>query len=411
MAGIPRPKPRGCSTICLPIRKDLYEQWIDTPQQFRAWLDQAFHDHPELFPQAFAQGYTLLDQRVSIKRGLRQRRIRCKATGEAFSIRPSFVLPYMTAWTDAAAGPLFLRAFGVPFWALARVFGHDPMYWYRLEVGLGRSSIVGTTVRQAAIPEHLLADEHHQPRDGVTNYVATTVGAGCCLGAALTETASAEDLQAAYGVFRQEARAVQAEYAPATVNLDGWAATRQAWRALFPLVVILRCFLHGWLSIRDRAKHLGAVFGTLSEKVWHAYHAPDRRCFAQRLRRLGEWAGQHVRVAGVREQVRKLCGRAGEYGAAYRYPGGYRTSNLLDRVMRAMNRYFEDSQHLHGSLPACNRHCRAWALLYNFRPWHPATARANGGYHSPAERLNRHRYHDNWLANLWIAASLAGYRR
>jgi|SRR6516164_8133496 len=411
MAEIPRPKPRGCSTICLPVGKDLYDQLIDSPQQFRAWVDQAFRDHPELFPQAFAHGYTLLDSRVSVKRGLRQRRIRCKATGAAFSIRPCFVLPYMTAWTDDAAGPLFLRAFGVPFWALAQVFGRDPMYWYRMEVGLGRNSVVGTTVRQAAVPEHLLADEHHQTRDGVKNYVATTVGGGCCLGAALTEMADAEALQAGYSLFKQEAQNVQAEYAPATVNLDGWAATRQAWQALFSSVVFLRCYLHGWLSIRDRAKHLGEVFRTLSEKVWHAYHASNRRCFAQRLRRLGEWACRQVQVSGVREQVQKLCGRVHEYGQAYRYPGGYRTSNPLDRVMRAMNRYWEDGQHMHGSLRACGRHCRAWALLYNFRPWHPATARAHGGHRNPAERLNQHRYHDNWLSNLLLSASMAGYRR
>jgi hypothetical protein len=263
-------KPRGCSTICLPIRKDLYERIIDSPQQFRRWLDQAFRDSPELFPKAFAQGYTLKDSRLSAKRGLRLRRIRCRSTGAAFTVRPAFVMPYLTGWTDEVAGPLFLRAFGVPFWALAHVFGKDAMYWYRMEVGLGRPSIVGTTVRRGPLPEHLLADEHHQPRDGTKNYLATTVGAGCCLGAALAQTAAAEDLQAAYGVFQQEAQDVQAAYAPATVNTDGWAATQQAWRALFPLVVILRCFLHGWLSIRDRAKHLGELFRALGEKVWHA---------------------------------------------------------------------------------------------------------------------------------------------
>lgn len=169
MAECPRPRPRGCSTICLPVGKDCYQQIIDSPDQFRCWLDQSFREHPELLSQAFAQGYTLKDDRVSVKRGLRLRRITCKADGAAFTIRPSFVLPYMTAWTDDASGPLFLRSFGVPFWALARVFGHDPMFWYRLEVGLGRHSVVGTTVRQAAVPEHLVADEHHQPRDGVKN--------------------------------------------------------------------------------------------------------------------------------------------------------------------------------------------------------------------------------------------------
>ena len=410
MAECPNPKPRGFSTLCLPISKERYLHLIGSPARFRQWLDEAFHAAPELFPAAFASGYTLKDDRVSVKRGLRLRRIRCKATGAAFSVRPCFVLPYMTAWTDDAKGPLFLRSFGVPFWALARVFGKDPKFWYRLEVGLGRNSIVGTTVRRTPLPEHLLADEHHQARDGAKNYIATTVGAGCCLGAALAQTAGADDLEAAYGVFKAEARNLRADYRPATVNTDGWAATRQAWQALFPLVVILRCFLHGWLNIRARAKHLREVFGAVSEKVWHAFHAPQRRSFAQRLRRLGEWVSRHVQAAWVVEQVRKLCGRAREYGRAYAHPGGHRTSNMLDRVMRAMNRYFDSGQHLHGSEGACARHCRAWALLHNFRPWHPAVARANGGHESPAVRLNRHRYHDNWLRNLLVSASLAGYR-
>jgi hypothetical protein len=38
MAGMPTPKPRGCSTICLLIRKDHCEQLIDSPPQFRAWV-------------------------------------------------------------------------------------------------------------------------------------------------------------------------------------------------------------------------------------------------------------------------------------------------------------------------------------------------------------------------------------
>jgi hypothetical protein len=411
MAAASRGLPRGCSTICLPIGKDLYQSVIDSPHEFRRTLDRFYRLMPELFPTAFASGYTLKDARTSAKLGLRLRRVRCKATGQAFTVRPSFALPYLTGYTDDAAGPLFLRGFGVPFWALARVFGKGPMYWHRLEPGLGRSSVAGTTARRAPWPEHLLADEHHQPRDGVKNYIAPTVAAGCCLGAALAPTAGAKDLQAAYGVFVQEALNVQADYRPRTVNTDGWAATRQAWQALFPLAVVLRCFLHGWLAIRERGQHLGGVFGSLSQRVWHAYHAPDYRSFAQRRRRLAEWAGAHVRAAYVLEAVRRLCGRAREYGAAYRQAGAHRTSNMLDRVMRSMSRYFEGGQHLHGSRQACERHCRAWALLHNFRPWGPEAERDNEGWRSPAERLNRHRYHDNWLHNLLASASLGGYRR
>jgi hypothetical protein len=400
---------RRCSTICLPTSKDDYLRAVDSPTAFRSWIDQALRNSPELFPKDFERGYTLKDSRYSTRRQLGIRRIRLKATKQVFSVRPSFVTPYMTAWTDEADHPLFLRAFGVPFWALARVFGHHPMYWYRLELAVGRNSIVGTTLRKAPLPEHVLADEHHQPRDGEKNYIATTVAEGCCLGAALAQTAGVEDLQAAYGVFKREAQNVRSDYQPKTVNTDGWASTRQAWANLFSLVVILRCFLHGWLAIRSRGK-LSEGFRTLSEKVWDAYDATGRRSFSQRLRRLWEWAGRQAFAGWVLEQVEKLCGRAGEYGRAYRHPGGHRTSNMLDRVMRGMNKYFDAGQHLHGGAGAVERHCRAWALLSNFRPWNPATARANKGWRSPAERVNRHRYHDNWLHNLLVSASLAGYR-
>jgi hypothetical protein len=401
---------RLCSTLCLPIGKDEYNDLIDAPDRFRSWLDQCSRSWPELFPRAFAQGYRLKDARTSKRAGLRLRRIRLKATGQSFSVRPSFLLPYAVGTTDQIQGPLFLRAFGVPFWALARVFGRDDMYWYRLEISLGRNNIAGTTVRRVPLPEHLLADEHHQTRDGNKNYIATTVGAGCCLGAALAPTANAEDLTTAYGVFEKEAQEIQADYQPKTVSTDGWASTHQAWQVLFPWVVLLRCFLHGWLNIRSRGK-LNEAFQTLSEKVWEAYHAVNRRSFAQRLRRLLEWSQKQSLSAWLLEQVQKLCGRSNEYAVAYQYPGGHRTSNMLDRLMRSMNRYFEDCQHLHGSQEACEVHVRAWALLQNFRPWGPEAVKANDQWRCPAERLNRHRYHDNWLQNLFVSASLGGYRR
>ena len=88
------------------------------------------------------------------------------------------------------------------------------MYWYRLECGLGRFSVVGTTVRRAELPEHLLADEHHQTLDGQKVYIATTVGSGCILGAEPAATAGTDDLKAAYAVFEQEARDVDAEVRP-----------------------------------------------------------------------------------------------------------------------------------------------------------------------------------------------------
>ncbi len=400
---------RGHRTICLPVSEDAYMQAIDDPAKFRRLLDERYRKMPELFPPNFAQGYLLKDARMSVKQGLPIRRILLK-DGTAYSVRPSFLMPYMTARVADVEDPLFLRKFGVPYWALARVFGGDPMYWYRQECGLGRFSMVGTTVRQATIPEHLLADEHHQVRDGQKVYIATTVGGGCCLGAEPAQAAGADQLKLAYAVFKEEAQDAAPNYAPKTVSTDGWKGTQAAWKALFKRVVILLCFLHGWLKIRDRAKHLKDQFVEVSRQVWEAYHAVDRRSFGQRLRRLREWAGEHVSGA-VLENVLDLCRKGRRYAVAYRHPGGHRTSNMLDRQMRGMNRYFDHGQHLHGSLGACRLHCRAWALLWNFTPWHPATTRDNQGWRSPAERFNRHRYHDSWLQNLLVSASLGGYRR
>jgi hypothetical protein len=398
----------SCHTICLPVCEDEYRAMIGDARGFRGFVERCYQEMPELFPSNFRQGFELKDSRVSKRTGLRIRRVELR-DGTSYGIRPAFVMPSMTGRTAEVEKPLFLRKFGVPYWALAHVFGHNAMFWYRQEVALGRNSIVGTTVRKAALPEHLLADEHHQPRDRKKNYIATTVGSGCCLGAAVAESAGTEELQAAYGVFRDEARNVQPEYTPKTVNTDGWRGTKAAWAILFPTIVVLQCFLHGWLKIRDVGKHLGELFVEASRRVWEAYHSPNRRSFSQRISSLKAWAGKHLGGI-VLDKVLDLCNKRERWSIAYDHPGGHRTSNMLDRLMRSMNRYFDNGQHLHGSLSHSQLHCRSWALLYNFAPWSPATRRKHGGWASPAERLNKHRYCDNWLENLLVSASLGGYR-
>jgi len=395
-------------TICLLIGEGEYREVVDDGTEFRRVVDRCYQETPELFPGGFEKGYELKDRRESRKTGLTIRRIELR-DGTAYSIRPSFLMPYLSARTDDVEAPLFLRKFGVPYWALAYVFGRDPMYWYRMEIGLGRNSIVGTTVRRAALPEHLLADEHHQTRNAEKNYIATTVGKGVVLGAAVAETAGTDNLITAYAVFRDEARNVQPDYAPKSVNTDGWKGTKAAWRGLFQSILIIQCFLHGWLKIRDRAKHLKDTFGEISERVWDVYHAPDRRTFSQRIRALKSWATKCFSGV-VLEKIVDLCEKRDRWLVAYQQPGCHRTSNMLDRLMRSMNRYFDNGQHLHGSLESSKRHSRSWALLHNFAPWCPAATRKNAGWRSAAERLNKHRYHENWLHNLLVSASLGGYR-
>lgn len=118
---------RGHRTLCLPFAEEFYARVIDDLIEFRRAIDERFQSMPELFPTGFAEGYRLKDDRVSVKRKIPIRRLILK-NGTAYGVRPSFLMPYMTARTDEVQGPLFLRKFAVPYWALARVFGRDPMY-------------------------------------------------------------------------------------------------------------------------------------------------------------------------------------------------------------------------------------------------------------------------------------------
>ncbi len=95
------------------------------------------------------------------------------------------------------------------------------------------------------MPAHLLADEHHQTIDGAKTYIATTVATGCCLGAEPAASAGTDDLNAAYGVFKDEARDLAPSYAPKTVNTDGWSGTQAALEGAVPTgghpLVLLAC--------------------------------------------------------------------------------------------------------------------------------------------------------------------------
>jgi len=285
------------------------------------------------------------------------------------------------------------------------------MYWHRLECSLGRSSLVGTTVSAAdRLPRHLAADEKHTTLGSQKVYLAATAGGGCCLGLAVARTAGNDDLTEAYGVFRDEARRLDPKYRPATVNTDGWPATQAAWRALFKGVVLILCFLHAFLKVRDRAVHLKATFTELSRRIWEAYHAPGARSFSQRLRRLRPWAEAHVDKGVVREKVLALCDKRAAFLKAYAHPGCHRTSNLVDRVLRRLDYHLYCGQHLHGSVGVAERGLRGWALILNFAPSCPEVVRESPGLRSPAERLNGKRYHPEWLQNLLVSASLGGYR-
>ena len=92
--------------ICIHIEQETYDRILFEAQAFRAYLDTMIHQHPELFPSDIERGYTLHDVLADSKKmpGLCLRRIKIAALegskAQVYTIRPSFVLPYMTGYTD-----------------------------------------------------------------------------------------------------------------------------------------------------------------------------------------------------------------------------------------------------------------------------------------------------------------------
>ena len=53
--------------ITLPITMEKYREIVGDCPAYRKWVDEMIVKYPELFPQAIGAGYTLHDERASVK--------------------------------------------------------------------------------------------------------------------------------------------------------------------------------------------------------------------------------------------------------------------------------------------------------------------------------------------------------
>ena len=198
----------GNTHICLPFASEaLYREYVDHPAQYRQYLSEMLHQYPELFPHDMDQGFPLHDADASVTQDVIVRRIKLHTTGAVFSLRPSCVMPDMIGRTDAVEQALSLRQWGVPFAALAYVFGRDAMFWYRGWLACGRPSLVGTTIKEPqTLPRDLVADEQltrvAKPQVGV----ATPVGGGCFLGGSVVEAADTVTVERGDGACAKDSQ-------------------------------------------------------------------------------------------------------------------------------------------------------------------------------------------------------------
>jgi hypothetical protein len=276
-------------------------------------------------------------------------------------------------------------------------------------LSFARYEIVNTTVKdEDKLPEHLLADEKHVHFNGTKGYIATTVGQDCVLGASLALQADERALTRAYGYFKQEAQTLKPDYAPQTVNTDGWRATQKAWSTLFTSIVIIECFLHAFLKIRDRCKRqFKTLFDQIQQQVWDIYHAADPVSFRQQVEDFQTWAVQTL-TGTTLDAVEKLCAKTDSFILAFDHPEAYRTSNMIDRHMEPMARWLHSTRFFHGHWHSAERQIRTWALFHNFWPYCPR-AKVSQQFYSPVHKLNGQLYHSNWLHNLLISTSAVGF--
>jgi hypothetical protein len=119
-------------------------------------------------------------------------------------------------------------------------------------------------------------------------------------------------------------------------------------KTLFPFCTIIYCFLHAFINIRDRCKKkYKNLYNDIAEAVWDVFKAENKRSFSQRIRRLREKALEKIGKGIVLDKVLALCNKTPNFIKAFDHPNAHRTSNMVDRLMRWLDRYLFNMQYFH----------------------------------------------------------------
>ena len=399
----------GNTPICLPCASEApYRDSVDSPTQYRQYLTGMLGQHPALFPKAMDQGFPLHDCAVSVKQDLIVRRSTLQATGAVFTLRPSCVMPYMIARTDAVEKALSRRQWGVPFDALASVFGRDALCWYRAWLAFGRPSLVGTTVKEPQkLPRDLVADEQLTRVARPQVYVPTTVGGGCFLGVSVVEAAETATVERGDGACAKEAKALVPDVSRA-LGLHRWLGSNAPGVA----PAVSHDHVGAVFAPRDpeeEATRRRSVAAPGTRRAWQVSQAATKRQCAQRLRRMAAWTPAPL-SGPVATMVLKRCRRRADFTPAYDCPQAHRTSNAVDRLLNSQDRLLDAMRYCHATTASARLAVRAMALPWNVHPYGARLRRDQPSRVAPFDDLNGLQYHPNWLHNLLIASSMGGLR-
>jgi hypothetical protein len=400
---------RGDKIIRLPISVQEYEKLSKDVVQFRVKLEELHRLYPEIFPTNFALGYEFHDKRLSKKQGVSHRRIALR-DGSIYALYSHVWMPYMSGKSADSWYALLLIFFGVPFWVIVLGFGKNEMHWYRQFKHLGRFSLVGTSIKEVSkFPKSVAVDEKFTWLRGQQVYVAMVAGLNCLLGISLSLKSDEASLTEAYGTFKADIVRFKPNFELKSFVADGWSATNNAIKNLFSTAVGILCFLHSVIKIRNVATkevHKKELF----DKVWQVYQQENTIDFSAKINDLKQWANQNIEKESVKEQINKMQNKSNLFQSYYACKSEnlvpLRTSNMVDRTMKTLDRFLFNHQYFHGHLATAQTFLKAFAILYNFVPFAPRTIRDKPTYlASRMANINGFQYKENWLDNLLIAAS------
>jgi len=398
---------KGTQIIILPMDEEEHNLFISNIDNAKSILSKYLLKHEELFPSGIKSGYIFYGKTSSLNKANTSFR-KIKVGDSYYRIYPSYILPYVRKVDLEMEKGLMLARYGVPNWVIAKVVGRNAMYWHRLVIYLGTCSLLGSTIKQKELPEDILSDEKHIYLKGEKAYIATTVAKECILGAEISESADESGLTKAYGVFKDEALNKAPDYSPQTVNTDGWKATSNSLKSLFPQVILILCFLHAFLKVKNVSKK-NDNFKEISALIWDIYRAKNKFIFDIRIKKLKIFS-ETIHEKNLRDKVKDLCDKKEEWFKSLKMKNCHRTSNMLDRVMKHMDRKIFAMQSFHAGKDSANKLIRGFSLIFNYIPCSPVNVKKHNGKLSRAERLNGFSYHDNWLLNLTTATSMKGFK-
>jgi len=101
--------PKGSKTIRIPCSEENHLTMVKNSSQFRSFLTNVIEKHPELFPKDITSGYHLHGFTApSVKLdGIIFFRIKILASGDVYTVAPSYVMPYMCAKTKDVEDAFF----------------------------------------------------------------------------------------------------------------------------------------------------------------------------------------------------------------------------------------------------------------------------------------------------------------